>query len=80
MKTKIELSDHTAVTVVLASDGYPNNYEKGQIIRIENNEEIYSINLPESKGADFNQNIIAGKRAIKNLLKEIDDKGLLGLN
>ena len=50
------------------------------IIRIENNEEIYSINLPESKGADFNQNIIAGKRAIKNLLKEIDDKGLLGLN
>ena len=50
------------------------------IIRIENNEEIYSINLPESKGADFNQNIIAGKRAIKNLLKEIDDKGLPGLN
>ena len=50
------------------------------IIRIENNEEIYSINLPESKGADFNQNIIAGKRAIKNLLKEIDDEGLLGLN
>ena len=42
--------------------------------------EIYSINLPESKGADFNQNIIAGKRAIKNLLKEIDDEGLLGLN
>ena len=50
------------------------------IIRIENNEEIYSINLPESKGADFNQNIIAGKRAIKNLLKEINDEGLLGLN
>ena len=50
------------------------------IIRLENNEEIYSINLPESKGADFNQNIIAGKRAIKNLLKEIDDEGLLGLN
>ena len=50
------------------------------IIRIENNEEIYSINLPESKGADFNQNIIAGKRAIKKLLKEIDDKDLLGLN
>jgi len=50
------------------------------IIRLENNEEIYSINLPESKGADFNQNIIAGKRAIKNLLKEINDEGLLGLN
>jgi hypothetical protein len=50
------------------------------IIRIENNEDIYSINLPESKGADFNQNIIAGKRAIKNLLKEINDEGLLGLN
>jgi len=50
------------------------------IIRIENNEEIYSINLPESKGADFNQNIIAGKRAIKNLQKEINDEGLLGLN
>ena len=50
------------------------------IIRIENNEEIYSINLPESKGADFNQNIIAGKRAIKNLLKEINDEDLLGLN
>jgi len=50
------------------------------IIRIENNEEIYSINLPESKGADFNQKTIAGKRAIKKLLKEIDDKDLLGLN
>ena len=50
------------------------------IIRIENNEEIYSINLPESKGADFNQKTIAGKRAIKNLLKEINDEGLLGLN
>ena len=50
------------------------------IIRIENNEDIYSINLPESKGADFNQNIIAGKRAIKNLQKDINDEGLLGLN
>jgi hypothetical protein len=36
--------------------------------------------LPESKGADFNQKTIAGKRAIKKLLKEIDDKDLLGLN
>ncbi|MCS5623847.1 MAG: redoxin domain-containing protein [Candidatus Marinimicrobia bacterium] len=50
------------------------------IIRIENNEEIYYISLPESKGADFNQKTIAGKRAIKKLLKEIDDKDLLGLN
>ena len=30
---EVKISDHTAVTIVLASGGYPGNYEKGKVIQ-----------------------------------------------
>ncbi len=48
--SKIEISNKTAVTIVLASDGYPNHYKKGQEIVINDDSLVFHAGTVKKEG------------------------------
>ncbi|MGP1360917.1 MAG: phosphoribosylamine--glycine ligase [Candidatus Fimenecus sp.] len=78
-KIKIEFIDKSAACVILASGGYPENYEKGKEIyfnNINNSNDIFIFHAGTKKTSDkivTNGGRVLGLTAIQNTLKEAID-------
>ena len=86
LKTELIISNKTAETVVLSSNGYPKKYKKGQAIKIDNNNTSNCIHF--HAGTTNNEGVITVnggrvlnvvgfgnnlKSAIDNTYNEIDN-------